>query len=53
VIRAIEAGPRAEWPEGNRYLAGQAMTQVMSVRLSQPGIADLLPAPSPGNRVTG
>ncbi len=30
--------------------AGQAMTQVMTARLSQPGIAGLLPAPSPGNR---
>jgi len=28
------------------------MTQVMTARLSQPGIAGLLPAPSPGNRVT-
>jgi hypothetical protein len=32
--------------------AGHAMTQVMIARLSQPSIAGLLPAPSPGNRVT-
>ena len=30
--------------------AGRAMTQVMTTRLSQLGIAGLLPAPSPGNR---
>ena len=32
--------------------AGQAVTQVMIARLGQPSIAGLLPAPSPGNRVT-
>jgi hypothetical protein len=32
--------------------AGQAMTQIMIARLSQPSIAGLLPAPSQGNRVT-